>query len=328
MKSSFPLLILAVAIAGAPAHAQVKLGQTTAAVFATVPEAREILTSRDDFVQRMSPFDRAARMKTDGEVSEAGFLRFVGENLLAWNEAEKQKISSAIEGIQVELQALALPFPQQVWLIKTTGNEEGGAAYTRSNAIVFPEADLTRAPANLQKTIAHELFHILSRANPELREALYGAIGFVQCNEIEFPPGLQSRKLTNPDAPRNDHYIRLQVGGEERWAVPILVSRAEKYEVRRGGEFFNYLQLQFLVVERKEDAIKAVYEGNQPKFLGAQPPANFFEQVGRNTGYIIHPEEILADNFALLVMHQRNLPSSGVIQKIEVVLKANRVSGP
>ena len=29
--------------------------------------------------------------------------------------------------------------------------------------------------------------------------------------------------------------------------------------------------------------------------------SGFFDQVGTNSQYIIHPEEILADNFALLV---------------------------
>ena len=30
--------------------------------------------------------------------------------------------------------------------------------------------------------------------------------------------------------------------------------------------------------------------------------AGFFEQVGRNTGYIIHPDEILAENFVKLAI--------------------------
>ena len=29
---------------------------------------------------------------------------------------------------------------------------------------------------------------------------------------------------------------------------------------------------------------------------------NFFEQIGRNTNYIIHPDEVLADNFIFLTM--------------------------
>ena len=100
--------------------------------------------------------------------------------------------------------------------IKTTGNEEGGAAYTRANAIVLPEAEMTAPVEKIRKTISHELFHVLSRANPDLREKLYAAIGFVKCDEVAFPLELKSRKLTNPDAPKNDHCILLQVGDKRQ----------------------------------------------------------------------------------------------------------------
>ena len=122
--------------------ARIKLGSNITVAFATMDEGKQILTAQDDFVRRMSPFDRAARMKTESDVSEKEYLEFVGKNVLAWNDAEKQKITSAFGGIQTELEALSLPFPKKVFLVKTTGNEEGGAAYTRANAIVFPKADL------------------------------------------------------------------------------------------------------------------------------------------------------------------------------------------
>ena len=81
-----------------------------------------------------------------------------------------------------------------------------------------------------------------------MREKLYTAIGFVKCNEVALPPDLQSRKITNPDAPRNDHCIRLKVRGVDRWAVPILYSSDKKYSVKHGGDLFDYLQFQFLLV--------------------------------------------------------------------------------
>jgi hypothetical protein len=34
--------------------------------------------------------------------------------------------------------------------------------------------------------------------------------------------------------------------------------------------------------------------------------ANFYEQIGTNTTYIIHPNEILADNFVLLALWRNN----------------------
>jgi hypothetical protein len=49
----------------------------------------------------------------------------------------------------------------------------------------------------------------------------------------------------------------------------ILFSRTDKYDVRRGGEFFQYLQFQFLLVERQGDspATKPIYEGSQPRLV-------------------------------------------------------------
>jgi len=304
-------------------HAQMNLGDRTTVSFASVDEAREILTARDDFVQRMSPFDRAGRMKTDGNVSEEAYLRFVGNNVLAWNDSEKQLVVSAFDDLKTELEDLAWSFPKQVLLVKTTGNEEGGAAYTRANAVVFPQGVLAAPAASIEKLLCHELFHVMSRANPDLREKLYAAIGFVACNEVAFPPELKARKLTNPDAPKNGHCIRIQVEGQEQWAVPILFSSTAQYDMQRGGEFFHYLTFQFLLVQRDDETATAtpIYAGQEPKLVDMADVSGFFEQTGRNTGYIIHPEEILADNFALLKLKAPDVPSPEIIKKMAEILK-------
>jgi hypothetical protein len=325
-----PILFLAICLAWTQtSHGQITLGGTTVA-FADVEEAKQILTKRDDFVRRMSPFDRAARMKTDRDVSEEEYLAFVAENILAWNDAEKDRISTAFQSIDAELNALTLPLPPRVLLIKTTGNEEGNAAYTRANAIVFPRNDLDAPLDKIRKTICHELFHILSRANPTLREKLYAVIGFKKCGEITFPADLKSQKITNPDAPRNDHCVRVQVGGEARWAVPVLFSSHEKYNVERGGEFFNYLQFRLLLIQRDDDTETAlsIDETQKPQLIEVRQVTGFFEQVGRNTGYIIHPEEILADNFALLVLREQNLASPEIIEKLAAALREAKTTEP
>jgi hypothetical protein len=63
-----------------------------------------------------------------------------------------------------------------------------------------------------------------------------------------------------------------------------------------------------------------VVEGSSPKLVGMPGISGFMEQVGRNTQYIIHPEEILADNFAMLVLGEPNVPSPEVLQKMREVL--------
>lgn len=326
MKLRFWIVPFCLAAACAPLHAELKLGADATVGFATAEEGAKMLTSRDDYVQGLSPFDRAEKMKTDRDVTEEEFLKFAGANVLGWNDAGKQKVSEAVEGIRAKLDGLglaSLPFPKQVLFIKTTGKEEAGAEYTRANAVALPAAMFTRPEPVLQGVIAHELFHVLSRANPELRDALYAAIGFVKCNDVEFPKELLSRKITNPDAPRNDHCIRLRVAGNPCWAVPILFSSADRYDVQRGGEFFNYLQFQLLLVERDEasSTVKPIYDGPTARLVGVQGVSGFFEQVGRNTQYIIHPEEILAENFRILVMGQEKTPSPQILRKVEEALK-------
>lgn len=305
------------------AHAQTGLNMGAPILFATVGQGREILTTRDEFVQAMSPFDRAARMKTSREISEKEFLEFVGGNVLEWTPVEKERATSACLEIQTRFEALSLPFPKPVFLVKTTGDEEGDASYTRGNAIVLPDSEVAGPVAKTRKTICHELFHIMSRRNPELRDRLYASIGFVKCDEVEFPAELKSRKITNPDAPANNHCILVKLEGKEYWAIPILFSRAEKYDTARGGEFFEYLQMQFLVAERQNNGAdeKPVYRDRDIKRVGLQSLSGFFEQVGKNTKYIIHPEEILADNFALLVLEDRQALSPAIIRKMKEILK-------
>ena len=298
-----------------PLIADVGLRRGSVARFASVAEGAEILAHRDDFVQRLSPFDRAARMKTDKFVSEEEFIKFVKANLSSWSDSEKAQVEAAITNIRPALDRVRAPLPPTISLIKTTGAEEGNAFYTRDRAVVIPASKLPGAPAELlAKMIAHELFHILSRENSELREKLYRLIGFNKCAEVEFPLELRSRKITNPDAPRNDHSILLHAGTDKVTAVPILFSKSEKYDVRRGGEFFDYLEFKFLLVQKNGVSLA------KPEPVAPEDVTGFFEQAGRNTNYIIHPEEILADNFALLILSEWKIPSPEILQKMENVL--------
>src|SRR6266403_3601767 len=231
-------------------NADIQLNDTAVIHFASAPEGSKILMVRDDFIRRLSPFDRAARLKVDHAVSEEDFLSFVGRNVSDWTSEEIQAVQTSVENIRPFLRQFPLSLPSTVQAIKTTGAEEGNAAYTRGTAIVLPKKELAKSQRDLEKLVCHELFHILSRENPDLRERLYEAIGFTKCDEIEFPSSLKPRKITNPDAPKNDHFIRVSVNGHASLAVPILFADAEKYDLTRGGEFFDYLQFRFLLVQK------------------------------------------------------------------------------
>lgn len=291
-------------------------------IFLSAADSRPVLSARDDFFIRLSPFDRAARLKTDHDVSEEQFVEFVASSALDWEQHEKRKVEAAFQKALAGASRLSLPLPNRIRLIKTSGREEGDAAYTRGTAIVMPRSILASSEWEIQKLLAHELFHISTRANPKLARLLYETIGFSYCGEIEFPVQLEPRKITNPDAPVNDSCIQVTYGGEKVWTVPILFSQTSRYNTARGGEFFDYLQMALVLVERPTGSAtsRVLYDSRGPRLVGLGQVSGYFEQVGRNTNYTIHAEEILADNFALLVMDERNVRSPEVLAGIRSAL--------
>jgi len=48
----------------------------------------------------------------------------------------------------------------------------------------------------------------------------------------------------------------------------------------------------------------------------------FYEQIGRNTDYIIHPEETLANNFVHLMIGKKGLKNPEIPAQIEKLLLA------
>jgi hypothetical protein len=213
--------------------------------------------------------------------------------------------------------------PETITLIRTDGNEEPGSAYTRGTAIIFHPGSLA-AGARLDGLLAHELFHVISRRDRKLRDRLYAIIGFSYCGEVAFPGSLAARKITNPDAPANQHSITLEIGGAARPALPILVANRDFDPARTEG-LMGYLMLQFLVIEKDRGSwVAARKEDGAPVVVSPLRAKDFKEQIGDNTGYIIHPEEILADNFRHLVLETESLPNPEIIEKMRAVFAGQK----
>ena len=286
--------------------------------FASIEKARAALGTRDDFVARLSPFDRAARLKSAGEVSEDEYLAFTRAAAREWSNDERARLSTAFTAIKPKLAELLPELDEPILLIKTSGEEEGGAGYTRASAVMLPQA-LTDE-GELQRLLAHEIFHVASRNQPDLKRQLYGAIGFEPCGELALPPALAARKMTNPDAPVNEHCIKVQVDGADAWGMPVLLSRQETYDSAAGVPFFGYLTLSMLLVERGGASARPLERDGAPVLVPFNRVAGLADQIGRNTGYVIHAEEILASNFELLVQGRADVPSPEVLERIRAVL--------
>jgi hypothetical protein len=279
--------------------------------FATVAEGQRFLGQQDEYTAEMSAFDRSARMKTEREVSAEEFLAFAAGAVRAWPEKDKRSAEAALRNVRPAVSRLLPSLKGIVYLVTTNGDDEAGAPYTRGSAMVLPAQALKSEPQMLRKIVAHELFHIFSRQHPHLHDALYASIGFKPCS-VELPPALKQRRIANPDAPLSRHCIDVHAAGKPVQALPVLFAKAPKYDTARGGTFLDYLAFGLMLVQEP------------PAVVGVKEVSGFFEQVGQNTQYIIHPEEILADNFVLLVLGEKDVPSPEVLQRFASVLSRAR----
>ena len=288
--------------------------------FATREEALAVLTARDAFAKELSKFDLQCRLQTAEDVTLDDYFQRVSGEVLTWDKAEIERVTAAIARVREGLAKFRLPLPKTVLLIRTTGKEEADAAYTRANAIVLPTKLLNSPPHQLDALLLHELFHVLSRHDKDVRRELYKIVGFELCEPIAPPPSLVDRKLTNPDAPAIDCYIELVVDGKKLTAAPILYASVKQFDPKQGGTLFRYLTFRLLVIEQKDGKWQSVFHGEQPTVIDPRKLPAFFEKIGKNTGYIIHPDEILADNFGFLISGRRTLETPRIIDDMARVL--------
>lgn len=301
--------------------ADIPLGNGSVARFADVRSGVEALTRRDDYLLQMSPFDRQVRPKAERPLTLDELSTFIASHVRPWTDEEMRRVTPLVESIAKKMQPWQLKLPEVVLLVKTSGVEEGGAAYCRGNAIVLSQQMIDGRSDTLARILPHEFFHILSSHNRPLREVLYQSIGFLPCNEVPLPEGLRDRKITNPDAPVNDHYIAVKQDGREIELMPILFSKHPKYDPATGGTLFNYLDFKLMQLVNDNGTRKPALVNGQPVLYEAAQVPGFGEQVGKNTNYLWHPEEILADNFVLLLDGRTNLPTQRVVERLGQLLK-------
>jgi hypothetical protein len=241
--SSLGSLAAVVAASFAPAALaqQVPFHAGSVVQFASVKEGAALLAREDEFTRALSRFDLQARLKTRQDVTAKDLTAFAARQVEAWSGEEGASIARSLESLRERLKEYPPLFPETVLLVKTTGEEEGGAAYCRQNAIVLPRRMLQRSEELMERLLAHELFHILSRHDPQRRRRMYAVVGFQPCGEIELPPSLRERKITNPDAPTLDDYVELRTENGVVPAMPILYSTVESYDLSAEKTFFHYL---------------------------------------------------------------------------------------
>ncbi|MCH2021551.1 MAG: hypothetical protein MK207_03630 [Saprospiraceae bacterium] len=267
-----------------------------------------VTDSKEAFFEKVTTLEMSIQMKqTESNISREVVLekykKMLQDDLSEFTNKEsevvKQLFDKALDLCYQISPNINLP---EIFLIKTKGNYYGsGVYYTRDNSIIIPSPmlDLDANAKNLSflKTMIHEIFHIYSRYNKDKREALYKRIGFNKIPNLALSEFLQKRVLYNPDGVDLLYSINVKDStGRSFKAIPVIYSKHNAY-MESTPAFFSYLTFQLFEISKRDGiwSVKNKNIGNSIEDL-----TGFWEQVGTNTKYNIHPDEICADNFVIM----------------------------
>lgn len=326
-------------------------------VFAASPtKSIELLTTVDEFVQHQSRFDRHARLNLSFDVTDVTlemYLDYVRSQVTEWTESELDQLKQIVSDLAAMLTGFAFDLPAPVYLVKTTGQEEANAAYTRNrNTIVLPanmvaslwvQADFGDplhdggSQSYLRGVVLHECFHLFSKNNVAQRSKLYDIIGYrMTADEIalpevgwplaESPSTMPELKITNPDTPRLDVIIDLEIPAADSngassvsTVCPVLMASGPY----RGGSFFGDLGWYFMEVDERDGVWSArLGDDGRPVMhlveMGSELLKTYERTIGHNfTGELFHPDEVLAQNWTLVASE----PSLELLTQMSALLR-------
>lgn len=271
------------------------------------------------FFNKINSLDIAIQMKTEASFDSrkeavTQYKQFLQDQVLAFNQEEELLLMEILHDcFQKIFELNSKLLPDSIHLIKTTGIAYGeGAFYTRENCIIIPQDELKQKDLTqeawrekIQFVMMHELFHIISRENKHLKNALYKLIGFEKLqSKLIVPNVLKANRLLNPDGINISYYIKLYEKEAQtfKMAIPYLSSTSRTYSNKQ-SDFFNYIKFDLYEIEQTdESSYTLVCNEEGASLVTEELKQSFFKQIKDNTGYIIHPDEILADNFVFLLL--------------------------
>jgi len=275
--------------------------------FATTEEARKALGKRDEWARQLSPYDLGIRQKTAAPTTLAKFLDFAADNAVPWTEQERQAWQPIIAKLSTAMADLDLHLPN-VLLVKTTGSEELGAlAYTRQRAIFMSQTLASRAidhPNSSFFFLAHELFHVLSRDDSKLRDDMHALLGFATFRHFDYPSELEPFRVSNPDSFDYGAGLTVQTATGTANVVPIFQVPLPLKDAILLPDVFAVLEVDLVAVDIETGG--PILDGNGKAVVYGFDNTNWIPLMLRNSDFIIQPQEVMADNFGLLMQWRAN----------------------
>lgn len=274
---------------------------------ASVAEGAAVLSVEDEFTAVLTPADLSIRARRVGATMAELKAVYAGAPR-SWSEAERSRLESMFARRAGQLARLAHLLPPRVLLMKSSGAADTALPHTRG-AMINMGPTLPADDTALDSLFFHELFHVLSRHNSARHDEMYALVGFEPCPLLLLDE-VRARTITNPDAPLLLHAAPLGAGG--RMIAPVLFAEPALYDAAHPG-FADYFDLRFLAFERTAAGCAPVMADGAPLSIAPQEAmAALYAAAGRNTDYVLHPEELLADNFAQLMMGRTDAPNPEV----------------
>lgn len=292
--------------------------------FADREEAAELLLAERDYYENLNQNDLNYRLqKPDATLEELEV--YIREQTLDFTEEEKALIDAEIAWFLecCEARGYHLPPMDGIVFAKTTMREECDAgAYTHGTKVFLGEIYLSYGVSDdpamreaFRYVLCHELFHCLTRNNPEFRRDMYAFLGFTVVEEdFVFSEEIRNSIISNPDVEHHNSYAAFEINGEMINCVVVFTSSPF---MQPGDSFFTDMKTGLVPI----DDLGVLYDSGEA--------ANFWDVFGRNTSYVIDPEETLADNFAFTFVYgpDAEYQTPELIQAIDAYLKDPSASG-
>ena len=263
-------------------------------------KAQEVIIQKDDYLDKLTLFN-IRKITKDKDITKKEFIESLPDKCIDWEDNQIEKILDIEANINFKLAELDFKFNLDVDLVRTNGQDSFDLPYTRSNTIYLPKnEDKKQKLGHINShLIVHEVFHIISRKYPQIRNILYYLMGFKLLNkpfDIErFVPSY----VINPDALEYNHYIKVLYNKNTYKAFPVIFFKKNKFK-------WQYLVL----LDEEENFIKLVDRSKTT-----------FEYIKYNTGYLSHPEEICAENFRQWIMGSEDLNNPRLLKEFSIRMK-------
>ncbi len=295
------------------------LTESTMIRFVSAERGRALIAEEDAFVRTLRPLERQIRLQSAKPVTKELYVQSLQAGVREWSSEDISSVSQSIQELREKFKAYELQLPANINLVRVIAEVEANAPHCRAASIILPDRFFAESE-KMSQTLAHELFHVMSSHHPELRDRLYAILGFTPCNEIEWPEQLKGRRLTNPDAPIHRHRIELEMAGRDDKISVVPITLCKSAESLPGGLFQN-LDFKLLQLEETGGRWLPMVVNGELQLLSPRQAPDYLRRIGRNTGYIIHPEEVLADNFALLVFEASGAPDPWILDELAAIFK-------